>query len=227
MPSPAEQRESEDSLVGQSRAGDVHALAQLRERLQGPLERILLARGASQTEAADILADLWADCVPGAPERPSLLDKFSGKCTIQGWLATVATNRWIDFKRRDARRAELPATESGEERTVGEPQEGLHSPLDSEPVLIALLRDSLETAFARCPAQQMVLLRLVYLHGLSQREVGRMLGWGESKVSRFLSQAMIRIQKDTLRELKEMDPLLELTWQDFVDLCETHQVGFL
>jgi hypothetical protein len=30
-----------------------------------------------------------------------------------------------------------------------------------------------------------------------------------------------------MRQLKQLDPLLDLTWQDFVDLCETHQIGFL
>ena len=54
-----------------------------------------------------------------------------------------------------------------------------------------------------------------------------MLGWHESKVSRALSQAMRQIQSDTLQELKKRDPLLELTWQDFVDLCQTQQIGFL
>jgi len=44
-----------------------------------------------------------------------------------------------------------------------------------------------------------------------------MLGWGEWKVSRFLSQAMAQIEKETLRMLKQRDPWLELTWQDFVD----------
>jgi hypothetical protein len=73
----------------------------------------------------------------------------------------------------------------------------------------------------------MVLLRLVYLYGLTQREIVRMLHWHESKVSRTLSEAMSHIERNTLRELKKRDPLLELTWQDFLSLCETEQVGFL
>ena len=73
----------------------------------------------------------------------------------------------------------------------------------------------------------MVMLRLVYLHELTHREIVRMLGWSESKVSRFLSHAMREIETRTLRELKRHDPWLELTWQDFVDLCETYEIGFL
>ena len=80
---------------------------------------------------------------------------------------------------------------------------------------------------ARDKRKHAVLLRLVYIHGLTQREIVRMLGWYESKVSRVLSQTMEQIQTHTLREVKKRDPWLELTWQDFLDLCETHQIGFI
>ena len=46
-------------------------------------------------------------------------------------------------------------------------------------------------------------------------------------VSRLLSRAMEQIESDTLGELKKRDAWLELTWQDFLDLCQTHQIGFL
>jgi hypothetical protein len=65
------------------------------------------------------------------------------------------------------------------------------------------------------------------LHELSQREIVQMLGWSESKVSRFLSKAMAEIEKHTLAEVKKRDSWLELGWQDFVELCETHQIGFM
>ena len=96
-----------------------------------------------------------------------------------------------------------------------------------EPALVGMLRESLQEAFARCPADAMVCLRLVYLHGLTQREVMKLLAWSEAKVSRFLSHAMAQIEKVTMAELKKRDPLLVLTWQDFIDLCETHDVGFI
>src|SRR5207245_2749367 len=72
-----------------------------------------------------------------------------------------------------------------------------------EDTLTALLRDCLKAGFAACPPEAMVLLRLVYLYELTQRELVRMLGWSESKVSRFLSSAMEQIETRTLRELKK------------------------
>jgi RNA polymerase sigma factor (sigma-70 family) len=213
--------------VQKCQQGDPDALAWLREKCHSALTNILLSRGANRTEAEDVLADMWSDCVPGRQDRPALLEKFSGKCNIQGWLATVATNRWIDRKRRDAKQVDLPPLdpEKPEESSLD------HLPAAASPTkedaLVELLRTSLQAAFRRCPDELMVLLRLVYLHGLSQREIVRMLGWHESKVSRALSQAMRQIQSDTLQELKKRDPMVELTWQDFLDLCETQQIGFL
>jgi RNA polymerase sigma factor (sigma-70 family) len=227
MPLDPAQVDGDRLQVQKCQQGDPDALAWLRGKCHSPLTNILLSRGANRTEAEDILADLWADCVSGREDRPALLEKYSGKCSIQGWLATVATNRWIDRKRRDSKQVDLPPLD---------PEKPDESSLDhlpaapsttKEDALVELLRASLKAAFTRCPADLMVLLRLVYIHGLSQREVVRMLGWHESKVSRALSQAMRQIQSDTLEELKKRDPLLELTWQDFVDLCETQQIGFL
>jgi RNA polymerase sigma factor (sigma-70 family) len=219
--------EGERLQVLRSQQGDAEALAALRQKHDPVLVNILLARGASRTETEDLLADLWTDCVPGSDDRPSLLEKFSGKCSLQGWLATVATNRWIDKKRRDSRKVDISASGSGEEEEDAFERLPGETNAFREDATVELLRESLRKAFARCPAEAMVLLRLVYLHGVTQREVVRMLGWSEAKVSRLLSHAMEQIERDTLGEIKKRDAWLELSWQDFLDMCQTHQIGFL
>jgi len=213
--------------VHRCQQGDPTALADLRNLHHPSLVNILRARGASMDETEELLADLWGDCVATNDEEPCLLDKFSGKCPLQGWLATVATRRWIDLKRKQTRRGETAQLTREDERN--DPLERLPAAttLERDDVLVDLLRDSLQTAFATCPPEDMLMLRLVYLHGLSQREVMRMWGWSESKVSRKLSQAMGQIEQATLQNLKRKDSWLDLTWQDFVDLCETHRIGFL
>jgi RNA polymerase sigma factor (sigma-70 family) len=206
--------------------GSPELLPKLRQEYHSILLNTLIGRGASAAEAEEILADLWGDCVGQGDDRPSLLEKFSGKCPIRSWLTTVATNRLLDLKRRQKHRGELPKFDSDEDTN---PFERLPATAaaQSEGVLVNLLKESLQAAFAKCPAQAMLMLRLVYLNGLSQREVGRMWGWHESKVSRCISGAMEEIETATLRELKQRDPWLELSWQDFVELCESHQIGFL
>jgi len=143
---------------------------------------------------------------------------------LQGWLATVATNRWVDRKRKQSRFVDPSQDRSGETDFIHRIEAISYA---SEDTLIALLRDCLKAAFGQCSSEARVLLRLVYLHELSQREVVKMLGWNEAKVSRFLSKAMGEIEKHTLTKVKKQDPWLELTWQDFVELCETHQIGFM
>src|SRR5256885_5202 len=90
----------ESLLLKKCQQGESDALGRLRTQYHPAVLNILRARGASATEAEDLLADLWGDCVPGVDDRPSLLDKYSGKCALQNWLATVATHRWIDLKRK-------------------------------------------------------------------------------------------------------------------------------
>ena len=227
MSSQTSQLDNESLHVAKCRQGDSEALTELREKLHKSLLAILLARGANRTEAEDLLADLWSDCVPGNDDRPSLLEKFKGNCSLQGWLATVATNRWIDRKRREARHTAF------EHNGSDGPEQDLRRSSDTsrwyapDQTLVNLLRSSLRAAFGRCGPEARVLLRLVYLHELSQRELVRMLGWSESKVSRYLSNAMEEIEKHTLAEIRKRDPWLELTWRDFVDLCEVHNIGFM
>jgi RNA polymerase sigma factor (sigma-70 family) len=223
----ASQLGNERLLVAKCLQGNIESLTELRDKCHNSLLGILLARGADRTEARDLLADLWADCVPGDDDHPSLLEKFSGKCTLHGWLATVVTNRWIDRKRKLARYVEVP--HNGSSGAKSDPLAHLESSqmYPPEHTLVTLLRDSLKAAFARCNPEARVLLRLVYLHDLSQREIMGMLGWSESKVSRYLSSAMDQIEEHTLAEIKKRDPWLELNWGDFVDLCETYRIGFI
>jgi RNA polymerase sigma factor (sigma-70 family) len=222
--------DDEARLVCDSLGGDPAALGVLRERHHQTLRIILLARGATVTEAEDTLADIWGDCVTEGEDRPALLEKFSGRCALKTWLATVATRRWIDVKRRQARCVNLSASDSDGNTPSNEDaleRMAAVQPAAEDSALVELLRESLKAALARCGAEELVLLRLVYLHDVTQREMVRMLGWHESKVSRTLSQAMRQIERDTLREVKRRDPWLELTWQDFLDLCRTHHIGFV
>lgn len=231
MPSQSQLDHADDDALQAKRcqAGDTQALAWLRDRCHSPLRNILLARGANPTETEDLLADLWVDCVPGSDDKPSLLDKFSGKCSLQGWLATVATNRLIDLKRRQSRRGEV-AMHFNEEQGTAFIQR-IPAPAASgggaDNSLVELLRQCLEHAFETCPAEGLLMLRLVYVHGLSQRELTSLWGCHEATISRQLTQTMSHIQTVTMRELKKRDPWLDLAWDDFLELCQTQQIGFL
>lgn len=219
MSHPGELLQDEGEQVRKAQHGDLDALTALRHQHNPALVNILLARGASHIEAEDIVADLWHDCVPGVSDKPPLLTKFGGKFSLLSWLARVAGNRWIDLKRRGAKHAS--AEEPDFDDMPGRPV------VLEDDLLAGLLRESLKAAFARCSGSGIIMLRLVYLHGLTQREVGNMVGWSQTKTSRVLSDAMDQIKINTLKEIKRRDVRLELAWEDFLGLCGGEGADFL
>jgi len=219
--------DGEHAQVQRCLQGDTAALAELRQAHDFILANILQARGASIDETRELLADLWGDCVPANDDQITLLEKFSGKCSLQAWLSTVATRRWIDLKRKQARHGETSQPADADMRSLILERLPAATEFATDDALVELLRDSLQAGFANCPPADMLMLRLLYLHGVTQRELMRMWNWSESKVSRKLSKAMELIQQTALEHLKRKDPWLRLTWQEIVELCQTNSIGFL
>jgi RNA polymerase sigma factor (sigma-70 family) len=226
MASEGSSKSNDWQLVQSYLRGDTDVLASIRNQYQDILVHTLSARGATPSEAEELVANLWDDCVHRNDDQPCLLEKFSGRCGLQSWLLTVATNRLIDFKRRQSFQKDL--THVDDEGVSHNYFDHLPAPDEhtSDSSLVDLLRECLRKAFALCSGEELLMLRLVYLHGVTQREVGRMMGWHETKVSRHLTDAMTKIETQTLRSVREQDPWLKLSWEDFQRLCETQQIGF-
>ena len=218
MPALAQSRHEQDlAFVQRVLSAEPAAAAELRSRYNGKLVGVLRARGASQTEAEDLVADLWADCFAPRGNREPLLTKYQGRCALESWLLTVATNRLVDLKRRQSFRVDVPPSpDSPEDFFDRQPQP---EKATSEKQLVVLLRDAIKGAFAKQEPDAVLMLKLVHLHELSQREIARMWGWHESKVSRTLDVTRQNVSRIILAELKRIDPWLELRWEDFVELC--------
>src|SRR5437764_12211078 len=218
MPVEAPTRHEQDlAFVQQVLAGQPAAATELRSRYNGKLVGVLRARGANQTEAEDLVADLWADCFAPRGNREPLLSKYQGRCALESWLLTVATNRLVDLKRRQSFRVDVaPSPDSPEDFFDRRPQP---EKATSEKPLLNLLREAIQRAFARQDEDAVLMLKLVHVHQLSQREVSRMWGCDESKVSRTLDTTRQSVAKIILLELKKVDPWLELRWEDFVEFC--------
>ena len=214
---------SEFELAEAALAGDETAAAAIRTpQTNAHLEAVLRNRGASDTEARDLVADLWADCFDAREGCRALLEKYNGKGPLPAFLTRTALNRLIDFKRRQKFRGSLPGSGHADE-TPGDPFDRL--PCDDEPSrdredqLIGLLRDALLAAFARIHPEKLAILKLVNVHRLDQTLVGKMWGWSQSKVSRTLTAVIAEVRDSTMEELKRIDPWLELRWEDFISLC--------
>ncbi|MEM8953423.1 MAG: hypothetical protein AAGD22_04650 [Verrucomicrobiota bacterium] len=207
-------------LVQRALAGDEAAAGTIRsEARTAQLERILVSRGGSVSEAKDVVADLWADCF-GSSGGKALLAKFNGRGSLEAFLTRVAVNRLIDFKRHQRFQAAPPGGEDGggmDDLPSGEgEQEGV-----GEDGLVEVLRGALARAFESSDPETLVMLQLVGVHGINQERVAEVWGWSQSKVSRQLGSLTSELREKTLEEVKKLDPWLEIQWEDFVSLCRS------
>lgn len=213
-------------LARDALAGDAAAASRMQDEYFGMVRRILMARGLNPTDASDLVADLAADCFggrPGAATSAPLLEKFEGRSALSTWLVRAAWNRWLDHKRRDKFKGELPRA-SNVEREGGEdafdriPQNGDEHALDRD--LAELMTCSIRAAFQSLPSETLLILKLVYVYRVRQGAIARIWNWDQSKVSRLLATARDEVEKATMQEVAKADPGLELVWEDFLELCQ-------
>jgi RNA polymerase sigma factor (sigma-70 family) len=202
---------------------DESAIANLRHQYGPALRGILISSGASEIEADDVLTNLWTDCTVNHETRRPRLEGYWGQCSLMTFLKTVCMNAFVDRKRREIRWRKIEEGADGTARVgdslYGE-QEG-NSPFDApDGSLLAIMQAALLKAFDQCPAQAMVVLQLVFIQGMTQRQVAKLWGCHEAKISRMLDSAMDQIAADTVRAVKQADPWLNLKWEDFLELCD-------
>ncbi len=189
--------------------GDPQALTQMQRKYGRELTAFLLGAGATTTEADELLTNLWTDCITGKP----LLLRYRGTAPLIAWLKTVLMNDLVDWRRRQnvekTASTKLSSMEDG----------GRHRNAPSDAPLFGIMRRALTRAFGSCPADAVVMLQLVHLYGLTQREVCGIWGYTESKVSRKLSAAVTQIAQETMKAVGDADGWLEIQWEDFLDFC--------
>lgn len=207
--------------------GDPDALKAFKEKYLDPLVGVLINRGAYPTEAEDLVRGLWADCAVGRNDRGPLLERYNGRSSLRAWLTTVATHLLVDQLRRRKFRHDLHP--KGEEDDDRDPMERLTRVLDVpvESDLMHLLLAGLKAGFDACPAEELLMLRLVIFHDFSQRDLCQLWGWTEPRVSRHLKSAYETIRDAMQERIRQTDPDLKLTFEDFVELCRTHELEFL
>lgn len=213
--------EADFKLVQACLEGSDGAIAVLKSKCGPELKRYLIASGASPTEADEIVCNLWADCSIGDGARGPRFLKYRGHCPVVSWLKALALHELIDIKRRLKRHPTF-STDGFEDSAIGDVEPSFAAAAMTERAeqpLLAIMKNALHRAFARCTAAEFVMLQLIFINGVTQRELGALWHWHESKVSRCVDAAMQQIAVETLRVIKMRDPWLEITWTDFLDLC--------
>jgi DNA-directed RNA polymerase specialized sigma24 family protein len=208
--------------------GDPLAAVRILAMLRAPaLAAFLKGRGASETEAADIIGNLCGDCFGGERKKGGmhrLLGRYNGTCPLPAFLRRVAVNRLISLKRRQA----LFREPGGGAEDAGAPgarrvplaiEPGIDEAPGTDEEIIPLLRDALHRAFAAVDAEKLLLFRLIHFHGVPQKRVAGIWGWHESKVSRAMDSLRAELKGAILAEIRRRDAWLDLQWDDFIGLC--------
>lgn len=199
---------------------DSAAIAILHARHRDPIRRYLMHRGAKDWEADETVDLLWGDLVMPRKTGRTPLSRYDGSSQLQTWLNVVALNQWLSRKRANGRHPheQISIQSDGSEESA---LTGFSSGNVADFPLLLLIRDAIDHAFLRCPAEYFVLLQLEHLEQLTRDELARMFQCSKPTLSRLMRHASKEIQKTTLGFLKKCDPWLELQWNDFVDLCHT------
>ncbi|MDF1849492.1 MAG: sigma-70 family RNA polymerase sigma factor [Verrucomicrobiales bacterium] len=211
-------------LVDRAVNGDEDAVLAFQTEYQPMLERVMMSRGVDRVQAQDLVADVIAECFGAGKKgqtRP-LLEKFEGRSSLSTWMIRITWNRWLDLKRRDKFKGELPSYEEEDDRAGDrfdrvkgdDPGEKL---LDDD--LSELMGRAIKAAFDSLDPDVLLMLKLSYLHGISQTVIARMWRCDQTRVSRSLSAAREQIAVVTMRTIEEADSDLKLEWEDFQKLC--------
>jgi RNA polymerase sigma factor (sigma-70 family) len=224
---PSPPRHSDDlELAEAALEGDGESAREVGDLVKDPgFKRWLVSRGASPSEADDLLGDLLTDCFGGEKARGGLhriLGKFNGACTLKSFLHRIALNRLISLKRKQKLTVSLERDsddDQPDDRTLGVddlPDGG--EPVSEEEV-VDLLRSAVVKALASVNQERLVLLRLIHSYRIPQNRVGQMWGWHDSKVSRNMATLIDELKGAILLAVREEDPWLQIEWDDFLGLC--------
>lgn len=211
-------------LVDRASNGDAAAVKGFEEVYRPMLERVLMSRGVDRIQAEDLVADVVAECFGAGKNgqtRP-LLEKFEGRSSLSTWMIRITWNRWLDLKRRDKFRGELSSYDDDDDR-LGDQFDRVAGDCGDEDLLdkdlSELMARAIREAFGSLNPEVLLMLKLSYLHGVSQVAIARMWQCDQTRVSRSLTSAREQIQSVTMLKIREADPSLKLEWEDFQRLC--------
>lgn len=206
--------------------GDASAIEEL-QRTYGPIVFVFVVhQGLAAREAQDLTDSLWTDCLAEREGAPPRLATYCGRAPLQAWLKTVALNQLLLLRREEEKRGEIHL-EVEDGAIVSETPPSPPPREHTEAPLLALMCAAIGAAFQSCPAKDFVLLQLAHADRLRGEELGRMFGCSAATISRQLKEASKGIADATLAYIRGIDPLIDLKWDDFLELCRVASPSFL
>ena len=178
--------DSDQSLIARART-DRAAFGELYERYVDRIYAYLLYRTGSRQDAEDLTQRVFSQALAALEGH----DPEAG--SPGGWLFTIAHNLLANYHRTRARRpaAPLEAAAHAIDPSSSLPLEGLEAEEDAHAV---------RAAMARLSADRQHLILLKYVVGLSNAEIGRVLGKSEGAIKSMLRRTLAALRRELDRD---------------------------
>jgi RNA polymerase sigma factor (sigma-70 family) len=190
-------------------ARDPQAWQELGREFIPRLEALVLRRGGRAEEAHEIAREtihsLYAP--PRRGGEATGLGTYDGSVRLFSWLAVILLRRLADVRRA---RRELPVDPAMLSDGQGGHGSGRPGAVEEDPLRQALdaesarrLDGAFQEALSRLSPRATLAILCKYRDGLQQTQIARLLGIGEPRVSRLLSEALRQIRAAVLRRFPD------------------------
>ena len=163
-------------IIHQVIAGNVNAFEQLLRKYQNYVLKII-KRHIPHDEVKDITQDVFFRAYQS-------LRTFKGNSGFEQWLSTIAVRTCYDFWRKhyESRELSMSALKQEQRDWLEQALSDKSSRSFLERGLRNEDREILDWALERLPAEDRMVLELVYLEDRSVKEAARLLGWTAANV---------------------------------------------
>ena len=133
------------------------------------------------------------------------LPAFKGTGDFSHWLSAIAVRTCYDYWRKAYRAKEIPLSELTDrhqqwlENVISAQSEESSAPKGYR----SEASEVLDGALARLPAEDRMVLELVYFEGLSVKEAANLLGWSVANVKVRLFRARKKLEKTLKRMISK------------------------
>lgn len=166
------------AVIADARAGQSYAMQQLYEQYAQPIYRFCYKRLGDIEAAQDAMHDVWVQVW-----RTIATIEYRGEAAFMAWLYTIANNTVINvFRKR--KKVQHVALDEAESRVAS-----------ADPARSIVDHLALQQAIAQLTSDQQQVIALKFFGGLSNAEIGEVLGRNEGAVKALQHRALARLSK--------------------------------
>ena len=172
--------DQEKDWLEQSRKGDHAAFENLIRSYQRMIHSLTFRMTGSMADAEDLAQETFIRAF-------QQLGSYRGEAKFSSWLCRVAMNASLNWRQREARRAEIHRQWSSENPSADPPEENSHEPDEGG--------QRVQAALDRLPAKQRAAIILTVYQEMNHAEAARALGCSEATVSWRVFTARAKLKR--------------------------------